>query len=318
MALPPPRYLPNGQDNPANPNSPNYKQPGISPIGTTPPVTTMPIPTTPPPYYNPITPTNPVGTAPGTTDPSAITRTTLPIPSSNSPVPNQEQYNAVTGNLANPVDTNPYIANLPQNYLDTVKGSSSTEDQAFQDLINKIGAPSSVDEAKKAADTEQLQQMLTDIGRQTAGSVASEKSDIADRGLGGPGQMSDIEAIGLAQARGSGEEAMNKARLTAYQSELDRQKAREEAVTGAYGERYKAGTAADTQMRDTLAKLVGQQPELMAGQIQEQTKRDVSLAQIMAQLEQERLARGAGKYMQNTPASSGGGFNLGVSPTISF
>lgn len=131
---------------------------------------------------------------------------------------------------------------------------TGVSDTYFNDYINKIGAPSSVDQVQKGLDSQSLEQMLAEIQRGTDQNVGSLKMDFLDRGLGGPGQVSDIEANAIAQARTGGERNKSAARLNAYQAELARQKAREDAVNSAYGQRYTVGAAADTQGRDIAAK----------------------------------------------------------------
>jgi len=312
---------------------PGTKSPGW-PTGTNPFTGTTPTPTITNTYpgLNPITEKPPYGTR---------------LPYSNvakAPLQEGGLYQSSIGDIGNflygqlqqtynepsVVGQIPTTAGQFKGFQDYYKPPTDTSENQFQDLIKTIGAPSSVDEAKKAAETEQLKQMLTDIGRQTDTSVANTKMDFLDRGMAGPGQMSDIEAVGLAQARGSGEEAMNRARLTAYQSELDRQKARETNVAEAYKTRYGAGVEKGTQERqiaaagaqgdvDTYAKLLGIDQQTAATLIALQKSSGLDLAKLLSSLYTEERALAGGKYVPgNSGGGGGGGFSFGVSPAISF
>jgi len=77
--------------------------------------------------------------------------------------------------------------------------------------------------------------------------VGSTKMDFLDRGLAGPGMMSDIEANALATDRANADKLKAATRTEYAGKELDRLKAQEEALRGAYGARYAAGVDADTQ-----------------------------------------------------------------------
>lgn len=153
----------------------------------------------------------------------------------------------------------PLNYNLPGAFTDMSKASPALGDQYFQDYMGKIGAPSSVDAVQKGLDTQGVQQLMAEIDRMTRGSLASTKLDALDKGVGGVGGMGDVEANALAQVRTGGERNKSAAMLQAYQAELTRQKAREDAVNSAYGKRYEVGAASDTQGRSLMADLLGKE-----------------------------------------------------------
>ncbi len=124
----------------------------------------------------------------------------------------------------------------------------------FDDWIQNLNAPSSVDEVRRGVESEGLAQLMAGIDQDTARSVGNIKLDAQERGLGGPGVASDIEFSSLATAEGLGGETKANARLQGMMAELDRLKQRESAVSGAYGTRYGAGV----QGQSTLAQLMAQ------------------------------------------------------------
>lgn len=98
------------------------------------------------------------------------------------------------------------------------------------DYKNPLGATGSYyDELIKAAsgrgatDTDYMKILLGDIDTDTAGAVGGLKSDFLDRGLGGPGQISDIEANALGGARTNALKEKNRTRLEFTNTNLDRQ-----------------------------------------------------------------------------------------------
>lgn len=118
---------------------------------------------------------------------------------------------------------------------------------AFNDLVNNINAPSSVDEVQRGLDTDTLNQLLSGIDTDTRNAVGSTKSDFADRGLSGPGVASDIEGSALAQNYADALKTKTAARTDFAGKELERQKAKELALRDAYKGRFDTSTAADTQ-----------------------------------------------------------------------
>lgn len=113
-----------------------------------------------------------------------------------------------------------------------------TNDTMFNELIGKINAPSSVDQVQKSIDSQSMQELLDNINTDERNTVGSTKSDFLDRGLGGPGQVSDIEANAIAQNRADANKNRTGARLSYANSELERLKNKENQVVGAYGDRY--------------------------------------------------------------------------------
>jgi len=181
--------------------------------------------------------------------------------------------------------SNPYVANLPSS-MRTFAGSyrppEDTSDTLFNDLLGAVPeGPTSSDAIYKEMDSERLAQMLEGIDIDTKGTVGSLKSDFADRGLSGPGMLSDIESVGLAQAYGDAGRTKAGARSEFATKELDRIRAREEADRDAkrraYEARYGAGIARGTQERDIASRgalsdaasfneLLGEQASLSSGQ----------------------------------------------------
>ena len=133
------------------------------------------------------------------------------------------------------------------------KPPEMNSDNLFQDYLSKIMAPSSVDQVRSGIESDQMKENLAQIDRDTAGSIANTKLDALDRGIGGPGQNSDIEANAVAQLQAGGNRTKAAERSKLALSELDRQKAREEATRTAYGARYGAGVASDTQNKSIAA-----------------------------------------------------------------
>ena len=179
--------------------------------------------------------------------------------------------------LKSPTPTNSYGANLVQN---TKKFSDTYNDNFFNDLLGAIPTgPSSTDQVYSALDNERVQQLLEGIDVDTKKSIGSLKSDFADRGLSGPGMISDIEGNALAQAYGDADKRKAAARTEYMTKELDRIKQREqisdEARRDAYGARYGAG------VQGALTD-VASQNEALATQ---------------AQLEEARLGRDATKEL---------------------
>jgi len=120
-------------------------------------------------------------------------------------------------------------------------GVQNNTDQLFQDLISRIGAPSSVDEATRGIEGEQLQQLLSGIDEDTNQAISGVRQDALDRGLGGPGMGSDIEQAGIGQAAATGAETKAGARTQYQLADLNRLKERESAVNNAYNTRYLQG-----------------------------------------------------------------------------
>ena len=121
---------------------------------------------------------------------------------------------------------------------DILKGVESSADQQFQAYLKQVNAPSSVDEAMKAIDTQTLEQTLADIDKLVAQSTATTKADMGERGIMGAGQTSSIAENALAQVRAGGLESKSKAYTTLASQELQRQKAKEDQVIKAYSDRF--------------------------------------------------------------------------------
>lgn len=202
-----------------------------------------------------------------------VTRT-RPIPQRYLPLPQQDW------------DTNPFLLDF---LGEAAPNDTSASDKYFDELMANISAPSSVDEVQRGVESDLMKQLLADIDRDTEGEMANLKLDFLDRGLGGPGQMSDIEGIALAQAGAEGGRKKASARSNYALAELGRIKAREEAARQALGGRYQAGLTRESQVLGT------------------RNQRDLALAQALLQLEIERLSRKAGKYQPGSVSGGSGG-----------
>ncbi len=75
---------------------------------------------------------------------------------------------------------------------------------AYKNLLSMINAPSSVEAVQQDVEGEQMQNLLADVGIQTKNAYGATMSDMADRGLVGAGQSSDIAANALGQVNAMG------------------------------------------------------------------------------------------------------------------
>lgn len=152
---------------------------------------------------------------------------------------------------------NPYEANLPGNaktFSDTYTAPGyGKSDTLYQNLLDTTKGPSSVDAVREQLNNDQLQQLLSGIDTDTKNSIGSLKMDFADRGLSGPGMISDIEGNALAQAYGQGDKTKAAARTQLGQSSLDLLKNRENQNVGALTAAAGAGQAEDTQANQIAA-----------------------------------------------------------------
>lgn len=210
-----------------------------------------------------------------------------PYVSPNAPSELEKNFGKTTQVAAETLDP---LLSGKEDYSYLLQPAKETGEQNFQDLLTNINAPSSVDEVQRMLESDVYQQALAEIDRQTGQDEAAVKMNALERGLGGPGQMSDIEANALAQARAGGGRNKALARTTLAQSELARQKAKEDAVRSAYGERYKGGLAADTQARDiasrgleTLANLSSAEKRQYFSDLLQQMLQNIKLGQERTQ-----------------------------------
>lgn len=148
----------------------------------------------------------------------------------------------------------PNLTGQGKSFADFYSAPTRSSDAMFEDYIGKINAPSSVEDVQKQVESEQMAQLLSGIDEDTKQSVGSLKMDFADRGLGGPGQISDIESVGLGRTYADSLREKGKVRSDYAGKELERVKAREDAVRQAYGGRYAAGVGFDTQAADIASK----------------------------------------------------------------
>lgn len=174
-------------------------------------------------------------------------------------------------------------------FLDVLKNPTaidrSKQNTAFDSLISSIDAPSSVDDVRGELDNERLGNLLTGIDIDTKGTLGGLKADYADRGLGGPGMISDIEANALAQARGDSDRRKSDARLSLATAELDRLKAREDARRAAYASRYQTEAASDTQDANTKNSMLSSWASLLdsrqKAEASNKLSRDVGYADLL-------------------------------------
>jgi hypothetical protein len=159
--------------------------------------------------------------------------------------------------LKNGGTTNPFADGLPsagKRFTDYYTEPEDPSDAMFDDLLGQIRAPSAVDEVTRGMEGDLMAELLAGVDRDTESSVGSLKMDFADRGLSGPGMLSDIEAVGLGQARAEGGRNRGKIRSEFALKDLERLKEREEAERAAYGKRYEVGAARGSQGRDIAAR----------------------------------------------------------------
>lgn len=164
--------------------------------------------------------------------------------------------------LLNNTPTNQYAANLPNNlstFSNTYTDPGDNTDAYFSDLLGSIGqGPTSTDQVYNELDSDLMSQILQGIDVDTKKSVGSLKSDFADRGLSGPGMISDIEATGLAQAYGDADTRRASTRTDFATKQLDRIRQREAeqnaAKQAAYQARFGAGVQQGAQARDIASR----------------------------------------------------------------
>ena len=149
-----------------------------------------------------------------------------------------------------------YLTMLPgagKKFSDFYKAPEDTSDKAFQDYLTKINAPGSTEETRKRLESDALTQTLADIDRDTERQIADLKMSMQERGIGGPGQTSDIEQVALAQAGAAGGRTKAQARTTLQAQQLEREAGKEKLVAEAYGTRYGAEVAKTGQERQLAA-----------------------------------------------------------------
>jgi hypothetical protein len=171
---------------------------------------------------------------------------------------------------------NPYVENLTKN-TKTYFDYKPQTDASFQDLVKNIGAPSSVDDVRKQVNGDLMNQLLTEIDRSTNNAAASTKLDFLDRGIGGPGAISDIEANAVAQVRGQGADTRAKTSGTFMLDELNNLAKKEASLRDAYSSRYNADVAGASSAAGAYNAAATNQASLSNG-------RDISVADLMANL----------------------------------
>lgn len=127
-------------------------------------------------------------------------------------------------------------------------------DKYFQDYLKGISAPSSVEQVQQQLEGQQLQQTLQQIDEDTARQLAKTKMDFQGRGLGGPGQFSDVEAGALGAVEAEAGKTRASARTQMEQADLARLAAREKQVQDAYAQRY----GLQSQLAGTEAQMAQQ------------------------------------------------------------
>jgi hypothetical protein len=154
----------------------------------------------------------------------------------------------------------------------------------FNSYIGAINAPSSVDAVRSGMNTEQMNNLISGVQRDTKQKFGSELSDYFGRGLiePGVGASSDIASNGLAQTAAEGARTAADVRLQYGLSDLERQAQREAEARNAYGMQYQYAIGADTQARgltnqDLLAYYTG-----MGSNAEAENQRRIQLAQILS------------------------------------
>lgn len=247
-----------------------------------------------PPAKKPIVPPNP------NTGGTPEDYKTLPVPNTNQPGIQQDYETPANmyDFLKKPIEPNAG----PASFADRYKAPTDTSSGLFDQLLGSINSQS-------GANSDITKQLLDQIDQETAGQVGSLKSDFLDRGLGGPGQISDIEAAGLGDLRAGAVKAKTGAKLNLAKQNAD-------ALASAYGSRYTAGTSADAANKALYGQGALQDAQLSADLLKtnqgEQNKRDVALAQILQQQEIERLARKSGKYTSYAPVKQPDSYSISL------
>lgn len=104
---------------------------------------------------------------------------------------------------------------------------------AYKNLLSMINAPSSVEAVQQDVEGEQMQNLLADVGIQTKNAYGSTMSDMADRGLIGEGQSSDIAANALGQVNAMGARTSSGVHSDYALARLQRLFGKEQAAQGA-------------------------------------------------------------------------------------
>lgn len=112
-------------------------------------------------------------------------------------------------------------------------GSAYDYGGAYKNLMSMINAPSSVEAVQQDVEGEQMQNLLRDIGIETKNAYGSTMSDMADRGLVGAGQSSDIAANALGQVNAMGARTSSGVHSDYALARLQRLFGKEQAAQGA-------------------------------------------------------------------------------------
>jgi len=203
---------------------------------------------------------------------------------------NTSQYDFLKSYSQNPYTTN--LADKAKTFTSSYRAPRATSNLDFNQLLGVIGAPSSVDQVQSGIDSDRMKQILEGIDTDTTHSIGSLKSDFLDRGLSGPGMASDIEGSALAQAYSDANKNKTAARTDFASKELDRLKAKEEALQGAYGQKYQTAVGRDTQATDIASKgalndtnlyanLLGEQGNLQSQDLDRQSKQILTMADLL-------------------------------------
>ena len=166
------------------------------------------------------------------------------------------------------------------------KPGAGKAEGAFGEWMNKLGAPSSVDQVRSEIDGQKMQALLEQIDQDSKTSAGQVRTAALDSGWGGAGMGSDIESVGLGRVAGDAMKAKEEARLGYATSELDRQAAKEKALAEAMGLRYTTTAAGDTQDKSIAASLASSDANslnsLLSTESTLKNARDLSLADILA------------------------------------
>lgn len=151
---------------------------------------------------------------------------------------------------------------------------------AFDQYTKALQAPSSVDQVRSQMNNQQLDLLKNAINIDANQRSGQLSSDMAKRGLEGPGVSSDIASIGQAQIASDANKNVANATLGYSLQDLQRQADREAALRSAYGQQYQGVTSAFDQGQNLLAQNLSQKNQIGASNYeQNQNLRAQNLAQ---------------------------------------
>lgn len=180
---------------------------------------------------------------------------------------------------------------------------------AQEALMSLINAPSSTESVLNDVEGSDMASLLKDIDTETRNSYGSAISDMADRGLIGEGQSSDIAANALAQVQGMGARTKSGVRSDYAKQRLARLTQKEQAAQNAQSNwvNLLAGMSENARTRN-LNRILG-----LSGQQTQAYGQSANLANTRTPgILQDMLAQFSGSY-----ASGAGSKGEGLSTMLS-